>query len=103
MWQKIKKIFLCIWSVLVIIGCTLFLLFRRRDSEGLGSEGDAERDSEIKGGFDSCTDRAERIEEGSSRTEERITRAEERAEQCREHLQRAEDILREAIKRSEQG
>lgn len=95
MWDKIKKIFLCIWSVLVIIGCTLFLLFRRRDSDRYGSYGDDERDSRIQEGLESSEERAGRIEEG-------ITRAEERAEQCKEHLQRAEDILREAIRRSKQ-
>lgn len=103
MCEKIKKVFACIGAVFTVIGCTLFLLLRRRDADGLGSEGTDERDSAIQEGLGNASDRADRIEEGSSRVEDGITRAEERAEQCREHLQRAEDILREAIKRSEKG
>ena len=82
MWEKIKKIFAIIGAVLSVVLFTVILfLLRRRNSDGCGSERTDELDTRIQGGLDGATDTARR---------------------CEERLQRAEDILRNAIKRSEE-
>ena len=88
MLSKIKKAFTVIGAVLVVVGCTFYLVFlRRRDSDGQGSSGIDERDSAIK--------------EGLGNAEESIRDSRNTAERCEEHLRRAEEILRGAIERGE--
>ena len=87
MWEKVKSIFAVIGAVLVIIVCTLCLIFLRRSgSDGRGSGSADERDS--------------RIQEGLGNAEDAVERSRDTATRCEERLQRAEDILREAIERS---
>ena len=93
--DKIKKAFAIIGAVLTVVGCTFFLVFlRRRDSDGLGSDGADERDTRITEGLDGAEGKI-----ADSRGELRECR--DTAERCEERLRRAEEILRGAIERGE--
>lgn len=93
--EKIKKIFAVIGAVITVAVCTFVLVFlRRRDADGLGSDGASERDRRIEEGIGECEERTEQISESLGRAEDSATR-------CEEHLRRAEEILRNAIKRGE--
>lgn len=80
MWEKIKGIFAVIGAFLTVIFFSVLIIFlRRRSSDGSGSNGAFDRDSEIEAGFD---------------------RVEDTATRCEERLRRAEEILRQAVERS---
>lgn len=92
---KIKKAFAVIGAVLTVIACTFYLVFlRRRDADGLGSDGADERDTRITEGLSGAEGKIaeSRDELGECRTT---------AERCEERLRRAEEILRGAIERGE--
>lgn len=86
MGEKIKKIFAVIGAVFTVVFCTLFLVLRRRDSNGQRSGGTVEYDTRVEDGIADC-------EDGITKCTDGITR-------CEERLQRAEEILRNAIERS---
>ena len=96
MWEKIKGFLAVIGAFITVVACTIVLVFfRRRDSDGRGSDPASERDTAVEDGIGECEERADRIEE-------RIERAESSAGRCEEHLHRAEAIIREAIRRSKE-
>ena len=95
MWNKIKKIFAVIGAVLTVIACTFFLVFlRRRDTDGLGSDGVDERDTRIQEGIADA-------QGAIDNSRDTIRDSRNTAERCEEHLRRAEEILRTAIERGE--
>ena len=85
-----KKIIKIIGAILAVIGCTFYLVFLRRHTDGQGSTGIDERDSRIKEGIADCERRTESISS-------RVDRASSATSRCEEHLRRAEQILQEAI------
>lgn len=91
--EKVRKVFTFIGAVFTVIFCTLFLVLRRRDSDGQRSDGTVEYDTRVEDGITECEGRVSEVE-GS------ITNAERRVERCEERLHRAEEILRGAIERS---
>lgn len=96
MGDKVKKVFAFVGAVFTVIFCTLFLVFRRRDSDGRGSAGIDEYDTRVEDGITNCEGRVTELEGHIANAESGVAR-------CEERLHRAEEILREAIRRSREG